>query len=276
MSRRTPPNSPRRDSCSATLDLAPRDSSRVDSFSSESEPEYSSAAAAECIIQRGPSGRVQPTREARTNANRACSRPTERTNERTDRRRPTIGHRRRNRTRSKREPTERTLRAATPSKYKKVYFRAEKKLVDGAFHSPSASEKDERKSKSFAASVQRRSSRGKFARAAHLALSLSLSFLFPISSSLRAAACARPLACERARVAGAQLARFLGRGFRSRFRFRWSGESGCGRATSLTDSLLPLSQMRPPHASRAPHLHPEPPLKLEPSAARILRRPHYN
>lgn len=52
---------------------------------------------------------------------------------------------------------------ATPSKYKKVYFRSEKKLVDGAFHSPS-NEQDEKKSlvKPFSSGVQRRSSRGKF------------------------------------------------------------------------------------------------------------------
>lgn len=56
---------------------------------------------------------------------------------------------------------------ATPSKYKKVYFRSEKKLVDGAFHSlPSNEQKDKKGSliKAFNSGkgVQRRSSRGKF------------------------------------------------------------------------------------------------------------------
>lgn len=56
--------------------------------------------------------------------------------------------------------------AATPSKYKKVYFRSEKKLVDGAFHSPSAGETGEKKNLAKAlgqpagGNVQRRSSRG--------------------------------------------------------------------------------------------------------------------
>lgn len=58
---------------------------------------------------------------------------------------------------------------ATPSKYKKVYFRSEKKLVDGAFHSP-GSDQTEKKTivKPFNSGVQRRSSRGK-------SISLSLS-----------------------------------------------------------------------------------------------------
>lgn len=55
---------------------------------------------------------------------------------------------------------------ATPSKYKKVYFRSEKKLVDGAFHSLPGSEQKEKKSSSLIKAfnsgkgVQRRSSRG--------------------------------------------------------------------------------------------------------------------
>jgi len=52
--------------------------------------------------------------------------------------------------------------AATPSKYKKVYFRSEKKLVDGAFHSLPSAGQEERRSllKPFNSGVQRRSSRG--------------------------------------------------------------------------------------------------------------------
>lgn len=52
---------------------------------------------------------------------------------------------------------------ATPSKYKKVYFRSEKKLVDGAFHSVKDENKDDKKllKKTFISGVQRRSSKGK-------------------------------------------------------------------------------------------------------------------
>lgn len=64
--------------------------------------------------------------------------------------------------RSNKSTSTKHTKIATPSKYKKVYFRSEKKLVDGAFHSPT-SEQDEKKSlmKPFNSGVQRRSSRGK-------------------------------------------------------------------------------------------------------------------